>query len=321
MLANLLAERRLGLDAHAVNLGDDVALAQTRLRCGSTLDNRCHIYAANLADSGILAHLVDEILVDVGVGDAEQCALHQAVLLQVDNHLAYDALRHGERVADVAARRGFDDGVDADQLTSRIDQRATRIARIYRSVGLDERLDAELARDDIQRTCLGGYDARRDGRLQVEWRADSQHPLAQTQRIRTAELQSRKCLGINLNECDIRSRVAADDAGVEFASIVEFHAQLGGVLDNVVVGDYVAILRDDYTRAARTLLALLWRTLLGSLRKTEELEEGVEVCARRYLNLGYCLDIHYGTHGILCGVGQVGILLRRVCRKVRGGGR
>jgi hypothetical protein len=97
--------------------------------------------------------------------------------------------RNGKADADRAARFGVDRRVDTDERALHVDQRAARIARIDRRVGLDEEAvvgDADMRarqrRDDPLRHRLA--DAERI--------ADRQHEIADFERIGIAELQRRE---------------------------------------------------------------------------------------------------------------------------------
>ena len=168
-------------------------------------------------------------------------------------------------------------------------------------------------------TRLRAHDTRRNGRLQVEWRADSQHPLAKTQRVGVTEWERRQILTLDLDKSHIGSWVSANQLCIEGATVVEFHLEFGGVLDDMVVGHDVAILRDNHARATRPLLTRLWLTITATtaVRDAEKLiERVVTIGAATHLHLLHCLDVHHRLHRILGGVGQVGILLRLVGSKV-----
>ena len=155
--------------------------------------------------------------------------------------------------------------------------------------------------------------------MQVEGRSDGQHPLAQTQRVGRPEGQRRQVIvAVDLQQGHIRSRILADELGIERPSVVELHAQFRGAVHNVVVGHHIAVLRDDDTRTARTGLTVLrTRTVVAVLlRNAEELEERVVAPPLRHLDLLDGLDIDHGLHRILCSVGQVGILVGLIGRKV-----
>ena len=321
---NALAERSLVVDGDAVDVGQDVTLADARLRGCTTLLHRADVDTANLLDAGLLATQVDEVLIDDIEADAKQGTLHHTILLQIDHHLLHDGLRHGKRIADVAARLRLNQGVDTHQLATRIDKRTTRVTGVDGRIGLDETLDREVlgvVRQRTQRACLGTHDTGRDGRLQVVGRTDGQHPLTQTQGIRRAKGKRRQPLFVNLQQGDIRGRILADELGIVGATVVELHAQLRSTIHHMVVRHDVAILRDDHTRATRLALAVLGlrlTTLAITLRNTEELEEGIvaKLTARGHLDTLHGLDIDDRLDGILGRIGQVGVLRLLVGREV-----
>ena len=80
---------------------------------------------------------------------AARCTL--PVLDQLVHHRARQVDRDGEAVARVEAGLAGDGGVDADDLAPDVDQRAARVARVDRGVGLDEVLDAAVARGSAGR--------------------------------------------------------------------------------------------------------------------------------------------------------------------------
>jgi hypothetical protein len=97
-------------------------------------------------------------------------------------HRALD--RDGEAQADAAARLGQYEGIHADDLAVGVDQRAARVTRVDRRVGLNHvDVDTALlgARQDVapQRA----HHTRRDARLGIAEQgtvgvADSDHPVA-----------------------------------------------------------------------------------------------------------------------------------------------
>ena len=200
----------------------------------------------------------------------------------------------------------------------RIDQRTARIARVHRGIGLDESLDAEIVGNHAQVTRLGAHDAGRDGRLQVERRTDRQHPFAQTQRIGRSESQRRQPLGLDLQQREVRRRILADEFGVERTPVVELHLEFRSPVHDVVVRHDIAVLRNNHARTAGPLLAVLRTSVAAAviLRDSEELQKRIVAPALGHLDLLDGLDVHDGLHRILGGVGEVGILLGLVRRKL-----
>src|SRR5690606_41027338 len=100
---------------------------------------------------------------------------HLAVLDQLLHDGAGDIRRHREADADVAAGWRHDRSVDADQAAIHRDQRAARIARIDRRVGLDEVL---VALADQPRAAERADDAVSDRLAEPERVADRDDEIA-----------------------------------------------------------------------------------------------------------------------------------------------
>ena len=96
----------------------------------------------DLVEAEALGHVRGDAL----HGDAELAAAHLAVV----HELGHDRLRHArgdrEADADVAARGRQDLGVDAHELAGGVDEGAARVALVDGRVGLQEVLEAAVAR-------------------------------------------------------------------------------------------------------------------------------------------------------------------------------
>mmetsp|Transcript_35585 Transcript_35585/g.105505 ORF Transcript_35585/g.105505 Transcript_35585/m.105505 type:complete len:259 (+) Transcript_35585:59-835(+) len=107
--------------------------------------------------------------------------------MSVGEQLRDDPLRRGRRHREGQVLRALDDcGVDADDARRRVDERAARVARVERHVGLHYVLD-EPAVLCAERAPLGGDDAGGDGRREPERVADGHHELPHPQRLRVTE--------------------------------------------------------------------------------------------------------------------------------------
>ena len=153
-----------------------------------------------------------------------------------------------DREADslVAATVGGDGGVDADDFALEVDQRAARVAGIDRGVGLEELSPA----DATEFAALPADDAGADGGLQIERIADRDHPVADLELVGVAKLRGGQVLGVGeFDDREIALGVGLDRGGLELATVGEFHRDLIGPLDDMVVGDHHARGVDDHTRA------------------------------------------------------------------------
>ena len=93
--------------------------------------------------------------------------------------------------------------------------------------------------------------------IEAEWRADRQHPLAYLQLAGIAQLDGRQPLALDLQHRHIGTRIGTDELGLELAAIGQAHDDLVRIGDHVIVGQDVAIFREDEARAQRLRLALL----------------------------------------------------------------
>src|SRR5262249_44730525 len=106
-----------------------------------------------------------------------QITAHDLTALeQLIHHRARQVGRHGEAHALIAARARKDRRVDADQLAARVDERASRIAGVDRSVGLDEvfvvfnaQVAAPRRADDAHRNRLADTEGIADGKDDVAY--------------------------------------------------------------------------------------------------------------------------------------------------------
>ena len=107
--------------------------------------------------------------------------------LSGDKHHQID--RNRETDAFVAARIAGDRGVDANHLTSQIQQRTAAVARVDGGVGLQEILQTDLFGAQFQITpTFGADDAVADGVAQPEGTADRQHEVANFHSVAVADV-------------------------------------------------------------------------------------------------------------------------------------
>ena len=82
--------------------------------------------------------------------------------------------------------------------------------------------------------------------------ADGDDEVAHRQLLRVAERQRGEIVGVDLQQSDVGLRIAAHQLGGELAAILERHRDLVRVVDDVVVGDDVALVgvNDDASAGA-----------------------------------------------------------------------
>ena len=108
-------------------------------------------------------------------------------------------------------------------------------------------------------------------------RAGRDHPLADAERVRVAELERVELAVLDLEHREVGLRVAADQLGLEVTLVVGADRDLVGALDHVRVGEDVAVLR-HHEPGAEALLRLLHAGAaeLGSAGAEEVIEEVAE---------------------------------------------
>ena len=111
---------------------------------------------------------------------------------------------------------------------------------------------------------FGADDAGGDGIVEAERRADRQHPFADPELVRIAELDRRQAGGLDLEQRHVGAPVGADHPRLEFALVGEPHRDLVGRLDHVRIGEDVAVGADDEPRAERAALEFPRSALSGS---------------------------------------------------------
>ena len=91
-------------------------------------------------------------------------------------------------------------------------------------------------------------DAHRHGLADAERVADGEHHVTHLQRVRAAEGDRRQVARLDFQHSKVAFGVSADQLGFELAAIRERHRDLVGGLNDMVVGQYEAILGRHYAR-------------------------------------------------------------------------
>ena len=193
---------------------------------------------------------------DVVGGDAEVAAGDGAGLDQAVHDGAGKVDGDGEADADVALGGGEDGGIDADQAAAGVDEGAAGVARVDGGVGLDEVLVTADLIEDADAAAGGGDDAHGDGLADAEGITDGKDHIADAELPAVGEGGGGEVFSLDLDDGDIGLGIRADDLGGKFALVVEHDLELVGALDDVVVGDDVAVGGDDDTGAEAALLLL-----------------------------------------------------------------
>ena len=121
-----------------------------------------------------------------------------------------------------------------------------RVAAVDGRVRLDEVLVAAVAQAEL--AAFGADDSRRDGVLHAQRIADGQDPFADLDLGRIAQLGEGQVLGLDLDQGHIGPRIGPDDLGLVFVALGGEDFDFLAVLDDVVVGDGVAVGADEKAR-------------------------------------------------------------------------
>ena len=229
--------------------------------------------------------------------DPQPAANHLAVLDnrlhdfhgQVDRNRKADALR--------TTGLGEDCGVDPGQVAVGIHQRAARVARVDRGIGLDKVFVVVQA----QLVAPGGADDAHGGGLAHAKRvADRQGDITDAQGVRTTNGDGRQVLQVDLQYREVGFRVAADDPGVGFTTVLESHYNLVGPCDHMVVGQQIAFRAHQHRRTQAGLhTALLGLVVAEKVTELRVFKQGAGVFVH---HLGG-VQVGHGWRGTHHGVG------------------
>ena len=173
--------------------------------------------------------------------DAEIAARNDAAVLERVDHVLRGLSRNGEADADAAAGRRIDGGVHADHLTLHIEGRAARVASVDRRVDLQEAVIGAVA--DV--AAVGGDDAGGDRAAEAVGIADRDHPVADPRLLRGEGHKGVIARLIDLDHREIGLGVRGDDLGVQSLAVEHGHGDGFRVLHHVIVGDDVAVGRNE----------------------------------------------------------------------------
>ena len=122
-----------------------------------------------------------------------------------------DLRRYGKADADIAAGAADDGRVDADEFAAQVDERAARVTRVDRRVGLDEILQAVADTLAAKRA----DDARCDRVAEAERIADCYDEVADANSLGVADRHLGKTISVHLEYRNIGFGIGADDFCVQ----------------------------------------------------------------------------------------------------------
>src|SRR5262249_40518420 len=140
-----------------------------------------------------------------------------------------------------------DAGIDANQLASDVDERASRIAGIDRRVRLHEIF---VVRESQLGPPRCAHDSGSDRLAQLKRAADREHPFADFQLAGVSPGHHRQASHSNFQERNVSRWIRADDLALDFTLVWKSDGDFTDVLaDDMIVGDDEAVGRDHHTRA------------------------------------------------------------------------
>src|SRR5262249_36758369 len=159
--------------------------------------------------------------------DADRTASHAALLDDLVIDVDGGRRRKREANALIAAAASDNCGVDADNLTSQVNQGTAGVARIDGCIGLQEAVELGTRAADAAAILRAIY-ACGYGRVKSEGAADGEHPVADVHAIGVAELGGWEFLPcFNLDDGEICVLVNADHFRGELGGIaIELHLNL-----------------------------------------------------------------------------------------------
>src|SRR5579859_74027 len=232
---------------------DDISFLQTRLGARTI--------RAYVADQGSFSFRGFESLGQVGRDllddDTEISARHFSVLENLVHHPASHVDGNGESDALIAPTTPSQNrGVDSDQLTSRIDQRATGVARVDRGVGLNE---VFIIFDVQVPTSLGTHDPHGRGLPDTKRVADCKYVVAHLKLVGIAERKSGQSGRRDFHYRDICFWIAAHNFAFELTLVGKRYLDVSRLVDHMIVGEDVTVSSDDDARPETMFSLLAWQ--------------------------------------------------------------
>ncbi len=230
------------LHRFSVDRDHDIALLQACFRGGAASHNFGDDRPLHFLRTKACGHLRRDRL-DL---HAKPAAADMAMGLQLGHHIVNRGSRNREPDADAAAGRRIDHGIHADDLPAQVKCRPAGIAAIDGRVDLDEVRIGPIANITTDRR----NDAGRHRIGKTERIADGDNPIAHAQLAIVAKFDcGKRLVAFHLDQRHIGCGIGANQLRIELTAIGQFHGDLRGMIDDMIVGDDVARLVDDEARA------------------------------------------------------------------------
>src|ERR1700677_1174451 len=234
------------LNRLAVYRGHHITLLQTCVagrRAGSNRSDQRSAVSSQVEELRVLRSYVVQ-------ANSKVSMVNHTVFDQGIDYGMHSLGRNGEAGAGERSGARDEEGVNADQLTVRVDQRATGVAGVDGSVCLNKvaRLAGVIGVRILAIDRAHDAASHREPEL-PEGIANRQHRLSGDQLGRVAPTDGGQILGIDFNHGQICKLVSANYPGRKGSTIVQGYTHVHGAVDDVVVGHDVAIRRNDHTAA------------------------------------------------------------------------
>ena len=181
-----------------------------------------------------------------------------AILLKLVDHFADHIRGHGKANPDRPTRGRQDRRVHPDHFTLHVEQRPARVALVNRRIGLQE-----IVIGTAQLAPTGRDDARGDRKALPQGVAHRHDPIADAHLVAVAEGNEGQGFGaVHLQQRHVGLQIETDQFSLKGLTTKGFHLDLIGAFNDMVVGDDIAISRDDIARAQR--FRLLHRLIGGA---------------------------------------------------------
>ncbi len=246
--------------------------------------------------------------------DSQYGSLYGTVLLDVGNYLFNNAHGHSKGIARKSIGTRYDRRIDSDQFSSGIDQSASTIAGIHRSVGLNKRFNAEIgitliplysiliiASQNSYVPALGTDNTRSNRRSQIQRITDGQHPLANLEFIGISEGNKTEALFFNFNQSNIGTGVGSNHFGLIITPVVESDRYFVGSFNNMIIGNNITVCRNDNSR---TITGLGSRSLVV-IPVTEEIFKNIQGTAAANRPHRFRSNVNDSMYGLVSSTSKV----------------
>ena len=173
--------------------------------------------------------------------------MYFSIFADIFYHLTDNGNRYGKGITRIGTSHGGNGRIDAYQFSADVDQGTAAVAGINCRICLDKGFNGHLSTHDTDSSGFGTHNACSNRGGEVEGITYGEHPFTQPQGFRIAPGQYRQIFGVDLDQGNIRVWIPANDFGRKLSVVIEDHLNFRRTIHNMVVGDDVSVIADDYT--------------------------------------------------------------------------